>query len=103
MTYGMNGWNKNERAETHASDCISRAEAIDFFLEHGMITAAVYVERMLAGQPEPRRKKGRWSGSCCSVCGVSRYNFINILHTDSGYRGTWKYCPNCGAEMEVNK
>lgn len=96
MTYGMDGWNKtNKRTETRASDCISRAEAIDFFIAEGMITAAVYVERMPPARPEQR--KGTWrdwdgnlktSGYCgiCSACG-----------NDSEY--LTDYCPNCGADM----
>ena len=114
MTYGMNGWNKtNKRAETRACDSISREFAIndlygakvdeedDYLIgfNDGIDFAVKRLSVMPSARPEPRRKKGRWSGSCCSVCGVSRYNFINILHTDSGYRGTWKYCPNCGADM----
>ena len=35
-----------------STDCISRQAAIDLFLAEGMITAAVYVERMPSAQPE---------------------------------------------------
>lgn len=35
------------------SDLISRQGAIDFFLKKGMITSAIYVERMPSAQPEP--------------------------------------------------
>ena len=105
MTYGMNGWNKPD------GDLISRQWLMECVKE-GWIkfdtekdeNRFVHLVRDIAPSAQMERKKqkkGRWSGSCCSVCGVSRYNFINILHTDSGYRGTWKYCPNCGAEMEV--
>lgn len=55
------------------------------------------LEALPSAQPE--RKKGQWVNSCCSVCGVSRYNFIKMLHIDDGYCGTWNYCPNCGTDL----
>ena len=79
-------------------ELISKQGMIDFFLAEGMITAAIYAERMPPAHPE--RKRGHWINSCCSVCGLSRYNFVKLSHIDAGYRGTWKYCPNCGAEMD---
>lgn len=42
---------------------------------------------------------GRWSGDFCSKCGISKYNFIRILHDDDGPFGTWNFCPHCGADM----
>jgi len=50
---------------------------------------------------EPERKKGKWIGKPiagyskvrCSVC-----NEVFLNNT-----GKWKFCPNCGAEMEVEK
>lgn len=49
------------------------------------------------------KKSGEWINYCCSVCGVSKYNFFTVVHPDSKPFGTWKYCPNCGSEMEVMK
>lgn len=47
---------------------------------------------------------GKWSRNCCSVCGISKYNFISFdFNDDKGYAkpfGTWKYCPHCGARMD---
>lgn len=43
--------------------------------------------------------RGRWSGDFCSKCGISKYNFIRILHDDDGPFGTWNFCPHCGADM----
>ena len=37
-----------------SDDLISRQKAIDLFLTEGMITAAVYVERMPSAQPEQK-------------------------------------------------
>lgn len=45
-------------------------------------------------------KHGRWSGDFCSVCGVSKYNFIKMRNDYDGYCGTWYFCPNCGAKMD---
>lgn len=69
-------------------DLIRRQEAIDLFLAEGMITAAIYVERMPSAQPE--RNKGRWKP---------------FYHggTSFTYRCSDKtnFCPNCGARMEA--
>ena len=49
-------------------------------------------------------KHGRWSGSFCSNCGISKYNFISFNFDDqNGYArpfGTWLFCPRCGARMD---
>lgn len=49
---------------------------------------------------EPERKKGEWictddiyEDGVCSCCGLSEevYEYVK----------NWKYCPNCGAEMDI--
>ena len=45
-------------------------------------------------------KTGRWVGDCCSVCGVSKYNYIKMASDGCAPFGTWKYCPNCGSQMQ---
>ena len=86
------------------NDLISRAEAINFFLAKGMITAAVYVERLPSAKPE--RMRGKWiygedeygiDGYHCDKCGFFvlwdyAHNFINYIED-------YNFCPNCGAEM----
>ena len=48
---------------------------------------------------EPERKKGHWTGDCCSCCGVSKYNYIKMVDDECGPFGTWNFCPHCGADM----
>lgn len=48
---------------------------------------------------EPERKKGVWTGDCCSCCGVSKYNYIKMVDDECGPFGTWNFCPHCGADM----
>ena len=45
------------------------------------------------------RKKGKWTGDCCSCCGVSKYNYIKMVDDECGPFGTWNFCPHCGADM----
>lgn len=93
-------------------DLISRQAAIKTLLDEGLITAAVYIERMPSadlfeysdklwetayerGKAEAYPKKGKWrpladGWAYCSVC-------VN-LERAAGLR--WRYCPNCGARME---
>lgn len=86
------------------NDLISRQAAIDLLLAEGMITAAIYMERVPFAQPE--HKKGKWIQineklGKCSCCG-------NIQTTNGSDRtgrariltAIYKYCPNCGARME---
>ena len=49
---------------------------------------------------EPERKKGAWTGDCCSCCGVSKYNYIKMVDDECGPFGTWNFCPHCGARLE---
>ena len=55
-------------------------------------------------EEETLHAKGEWIGDFCSVCGVSKYNFIsfNVVGEKEYARpfGTWKYCPGCGAKMK---
>ena len=48
---------------------------------------------------QSERKKGHWTGDCCSVCGVSKYNYFTVVSRDSRPFGTWHFCPRCGADM----
>ena len=115
MSYGMDGWCKEIYTQPYKgklTDYIKREDAIKALCKSkcypGVLCPDEYcveVRRVFDDIPaaQPERKRGHWSNSCCSVCGLSRYNFVKLSHIDAGYRGTWKYCPNCGAEMEVSK
>jgi len=76
-------------------------------LDNGDITLGEYEEMIepLKREIEPERKKGKWiekegyDGDVyydCSVCGNS-WTTIDGTPWDNGMN----YCPNCGAEMEV--
>lgn len=71
-------------------DLISRKAAIETLLDEGLITAAVYIERMPSAE-----KKGEWvilsdGWAECSSCGEVGCIVGHL----------WKYCPYCGARME---
>ena len=88
------------------NDLISRQDAIDLLLANGMITAAIYVERMPSAQPD--RKNGKWHGwnhhdpywqrdgksplfLICSECNDA------VIYSSGVH---WNFCPNCGVKME---
>ena len=95
------------------SNLIRRDKAIDYFVTNiGIVDADGYAvddydERVkiwterFSGIPsaEPERKKGHWTGDCCSCCGVSKYNYIKMVDDECGPFGTWNFCPHCGADM----
>lgn len=63
--------------------------------EDGLETAADKVESLFAADVRPKIL-GRWITQCgckpfCSYCG---YNEGGAMQT------SWKYCPNCSAEMD---
>ena len=60
------------------------------------------VKQWLDHTAEPERKKGHWTGDCCSCCGVSKYNYIKMVDDECGPFGTWNFCPHCGADMRGN-
>ena len=77
----------------YSDERIAQTEEIAWYISHR--PAADVVER----------KKGRWSwvSNSCSVCGLSKYNYISFnFHDPDGYArpfGTWNFCPHCGADM----
>ena len=62
-----------------------------------------YMRGFEAAKREYKRPHGKWISNCeayydglnCSVCGEM------LPHSDE-YEYTTKYCPHCGAKMEVN-
>ena len=92
-----------ERTKTHACVCISREAAFDEIIwnsDNGVIDARVAIEALRNLPPvEPERKTGKWipvyddNGRChnfrCSAC-------------NSADEHDSKFCPNCGAKMEVD-
>ena len=87
---------------TKTEFCISREEVIKLLEKEDW---ADTVEGVLALPPvQPRRKSGHWkwelasngwANHICSECGFKE-------NTDIHVRLNWKFCPKCGAEMEVN-
>jgi hypothetical protein len=83
------------------SDLISRQDAIDavhYYIESGY-KCDIFQELKNLPSAEPERKKGAWTGDCCSCCGVSKYNYIKMVDDECGPFGTWNFCPHCGADM----
>ncbi len=97
-------------------DLISREYAIKTLLDEGLITAAVYIERMPSadlseycdklwktayerGKAEAHSRTGKWVYdeergargiyAICTACNEMIYQ-----------TGGFNYCPNCGARME---
>lgn len=54
---------------------------------------------------EDQRKHGVWKKyPCmweCSLCGYSVNRYINRITYPDNYIESYRYCPRCGAEMEV--
>ena len=82
------------------NDLIERQDAIDLFLEKGMITAAIYVERMPSAQAE--RKTGRWiKDPQKSKFHIEPVYICSFCREQEawGQMELSNYCPNCGAKM----
>lgn len=106
-----------ERTESHACDCISREAVIeaietdcswDMFNEWGSRTPtgeSIIEAIKRVPSVEPERKMGKWlphmvTAKCESidrdVCSECRTCFYGEP------TWSWKYCPMCGAKMEVD-
>ena len=87
-------------------DCVSRQDVLDLAERGKLVSNGNYksVRDAINGLPsvEPERKPGKWiwdkrTGTYhCSECGH------DPLHEDVGEIEEYKYCMNCGAEMEVD-
>ena len=112
-----------ERTGTHSCDCISRQAVVDHINRlievekkqgtddwgYGRERVNAYETMLhmveneyLYPSVEPERKVGKWivkiedwNRWTCSECGFSKRTDI---HVSLGY----KFCPNCGAKMEVD-
>lgn len=81
-----------------AIDAIKRYESADSYdLNNGLILAM----NAVADVPTIEPKKGKWiyddEGYHCSECLFHAYG--NTLEC---YDGAYKYCPHCGARVEVD-
>lgn len=47
----------------------------------------------------------RWVDDCCPCCGVSKYNWFEVIRGVDGKKngpiGDWNFCPGCGLDMRV--
>ena len=72
-------------------------------VEEGEKVSSATIYNMILNAPEVKRRQGYWfssmdgDGHTCSWCG---HDFCYLQYIDE--RPEWKFCPNCGAEMEVN-
>lgn len=103
-----------ELLEQQPRDCISREEVINtlFYKSDNSCDVVLSTDLMdrIKQLPSviPQRPKGKWitnshgfppePTSVCSECGFDRDFYIRIR----GF-GKIKYCPNCGAKMEVEE
>ena len=91
--YGVKDWFKSKTQP--CEDCVSRADVKEQMLKYGFnapdMTVTEFVEDCLPSVT-PQPKKGKWIGCKCSKCNyeVMGWNKNN-------------FCPNCGAEMEVEE
>ena len=89
--------------EASGEDCIRRQEVLDAFwkLDVEIRPSAIdVITKMINDIPSvtPQQKVGRWRGTDewyhrCSVCKED-------FHFYYRFYDKWKYCPNCGANME---
>ena len=91
-------------------DLISRKATIDSLLDKGMITAAIYVERIPTADV-PERNVGLWeihnildyaqrpSGRKVAQCPFCKYLSNEFRSRVDYYRALTNFCPNCGARM----
>lgn len=87
--------NKAELLADFESKCIKECEFCPFNIYNGESSQCALVVLAPAVDAEPVQH-GRWIGTPigtikCSLCGGS-YNI---------YKGFAKYCPNCGARMDL--
>lgn len=81
------------------SDLISRCKLFNKLSTVQTLAEAYAVIQAMETEDAVPVVRGRWSGDFCSKCGISKYNFIKILHDDDGPFGTWNFCPRCGTDM----
>ena len=83
-------------------DCISREEVIKLLEKEDWADTVTGV--LALPLKKPQRKPGHWkwelasngwANHICSECGFKE-------NTDIHVKLNWKFCPRCGAEMEVN-
>ena len=100
-------------------DLISRQAAIETLLAEGLITAAVYIERMPSadlfeysdklwktayerGKAEAYPKKGKWMYRKNDMWECSECENIIYSETKGDRKYFHAYCGRCGAKMEEN-
>ena len=81
-----------------SDDCISREDAIRV-AEQGQIQGYEWQFKKLCTLPPvtPQANKGKWIEYCYQNLSCSNCGYI-VADTDID---ECKYCPNCGAEMEI--
>ena len=91
------------------SELISRQEAIEALIDAGIVNyeatgdgnGMIHAINVIKGLPSVEPKKGKWIlrdygeriVHICSECGV---------HVPEPHADDYKFCPNCGAKMEVD-
>ena len=76
------------------SDLIERQAVKEQMIKYGFRAPDMTVTEFVEYLPSVTQKTGRWIFNGyyeCSECGKTTYN------------DTYKYCPNCGAKMEVEE
>ena len=98
------------------SDLISRQAAIDAIKTWGLIDGLsegqaieILADEEKVPSVQPERKTGKWIddgtefGLCCSECEATFDDYFEGDQEEVQLRKIPKFCPNCGAKMEVEQ
>jgi len=84
-------WRLSESLDDHFG---GKAAAME--VARRLVNAALTGLRSYEAEPV---RRGRWEFG--STLGHSWMKCSNCLHSQSGWAGTFSYCPNCGAKMDL--
>ena len=89
-------------------DCISWKgipEGYDDTFDSGVLYMADLIDEQPTVSPDDARGVGKWIEETMRIkCSVCRTDFNDeVTCCFDCYRWPWRFCPNCGAKMEVSE